>query len=384
MKSKTFLILLALGVVLAAATYLISKPGIQANTKKTMGQALLADLPINDIRTIELSSVENRVVLKKNPEIWVVNSHYDYPADFSKIFDLAKKIKAIKIGRSFKGEADILARLGLATPAKDVKDPAAAGLRLKLADKDGKQLVDLVLAHPDKTNSAAAAYYVRKTDSNQVYQVDKNFKFIERTDQEWMAARPFEVDAEQIFKVDCRRAGDSKPLFTLQRPEKGKDPVILDAPAGVNVDKSKVDQVFAALGAFEIEDVEVPGKHGDAATDDKRAYVFDYAFYDGTVFSVKPLSRVAAGQDRFLYRVTVTWDAKAAQPSGADSKQTGRDAKQDADTDKVDKKADDPAAQAEALNKRIGQWTYVVSQWVNDAFINDRAQLFKKDEKPSS
>ena len=78
------------------------------------GQKALADLDAQALGAIELSSGTDRVSLVRSATGWVVASLWNYPADFSRLSDLARQLDDLKVGDVIRGGNDSLAEFGLA------------------------------------------------------------------------------------------------------------------------------------------------------------------------------------------------------------------------------------------------------------------------------
>lgn len=97
MKSKTFVMLLALCAVLGLATYFVSTADRNSGKKSSGAEdKFLSELPVNDIASISVKDAENEVLLEKGESVWVVKNRFGYPADFGKIAEFAKNSKIQK------------------------------------------------------------------------------------------------------------------------------------------------------------------------------------------------------------------------------------------------------------------------------------------------
>ncbi|MBW2201914.1 MAG: hypothetical protein JRF71_13975, partial [Deltaproteobacteria bacterium] len=101
MKSKTFIILLIIACTLSLFAIFISSRSKPEKKQTALGEQLFYRLPVNEIAAITIESPDGTVMLEKGKSVWVVKNRFNYPADFAMIADLIKKIRGIKIGRSF-------------------------------------------------------------------------------------------------------------------------------------------------------------------------------------------------------------------------------------------------------------------------------------------
>jgi hypothetical protein len=175
MKPKTVISLLAVVLILAAASYFLLNDQNSNKKQGQMGAELMQDLPLNDIAAIAIFGPKGSVKLVRGPAVWQVENKYNYPADFSKIIELTKNIKHIKVGRSFQATDDSLTRQKLFDP-KDEKAPIdQKGVRITLADDKNKPLADLIIGNTRQTSSGGSGQYLRKANEKTIYLAKDNF-----------------------------------------------------------------------------------------------------------------------------------------------------------------------------------------------------------------
>lgn len=362
MKFKTFALLLIIFCILLAAVLLTShrkKTGEQAG----MGAKLFTGLAAGDIAAIAITSPEAAAGLKQTPNGWVVETRFNYPADFSKVAELVQKLSSAKVGRTFPSSPEIQARLSLYPPDQPETPPDRKGTRIVLTDKAAKVLADLIIGKPREGDSGEASntWYVVRPPERRVSLIDQNFRFLDKKPAGWLNRKPIDLNPKQIQKVVCFDTRKNRPIYTLERPAENRDPILSDLPAGKKTAKSKIDQVFEALTAFSIEDV---ADHGRKDPDNRfsGAPRVDYRLYDGTIYHVFPGAALKDDPEKHYFRATVGYQPP---PEKADQKENQTR----------------PAQDAQKLNQKIAPWTYVISKWVYDSFITDPQKLMEEPEK---
>lgn len=416
MKSKTFIILLALCAVLGLFTYFVTGSGKQsAKTADTAADVFLAELPVNDITSISIRDKENTLELEKGESVWEVKSRFGYPADFAKITEFAKKLKDCKVGRSFEATEDMRLRLALCSPdeqnVKDLKDENK-GTLVTLKNKENKVLADIIIGNAREVASGSGGHYMMNAGGNTVYLVDKDFKFMDKKPEDWIRTDLLDVKAEDVEEVVCKDRKNDTVLYTLKRPEKDKNPEFLHPPEGKKLMQSKINSVFSALGSFRIDDVADPAL--SAADTETENICLTYRMYDGTEYTACPGTASKEDTEKFYFRAAVSYteppkaadaepdpetEAEKTADSGEkpamvpDDKADKEDkppvnADEKADTgDKAEEKKEekpDPAkrkADAEELNRKISPWTYMIPKWKAERLISDPEEFFEKPEE---
>ncbi len=384
MKSKTFIVLLAVCCVLGGAVYLIMNSEDSANKQGMMGGKLLPDLSLEDISGITIKDHENSVVLRKGEKVWSVENRFSYPADFSKISEIVKKLRDAKIGRTFKAEDKILSRLTLHGPGKQEKPEDQRGAEIILEDKEKKVLADIIIGKAREASAGAGGQYVMLAGNADVCLTDKNFRFLDKEPAQWLDKELMNVKPDDIEKVVCIDPETKEAIYSLRRPEKGKSPEFSDLPEGKKIKKSKVDDVFRMLSSFQIENVADPAKKAEETGLDK-ALCFEYHLFDGTVYKAYPGNALADDNDKFYFKVDVSYAApeikEEIKPEAEGDKEKEAD-----DGAKAKKAEEEKAKQAELLveskklNEKISPWTYVISKWKRDNFIADTKKLLEEKE----
>jgi hypothetical protein len=115
MNKNQLLLILGLGTVLAVAALLViqNQTAPYEQTARE-GAKLLPGLDLNAIAAVSLRAGSNAVTLTKQGDRWVVHEREDYPANFSAISDLVRKLWELKIARAVRASPTRLPMLGLA------------------------------------------------------------------------------------------------------------------------------------------------------------------------------------------------------------------------------------------------------------------------------
>lgn len=405
MKGKTIIILLAVCLVLGIAAYFTLKSNSGAKPRDMMGEALFPDFPVNRISKITITSEEDTVSLIKKDNLWQVESRYGYPADFKKIRDFVTKITGLEIARSFTGNKAIYERNSLVPPeehAKKEKPPAGeSGIRVKFADAGGKNLADFVIG---SAREKGQGNYIRIMGKPLVFVVDKSFGYVSKKPTDWMEKEILQADREEIEKLTCSKPGADKPLFIIRRPEKGKDPRLMQAPEGRTVETNKVKNTLTAISSVRMEDV------ADPELTPEEAGIADspcltYSLYNGTIYRVYP-GKAKDSENKSYYvkleadftekpapsfeeteaQETPAGDAPAQEDSAEDANPASdKDAEKEKAAQKAreewEKKNQQLRKKAENLNQELQNWIFIVPQWKYDYFVTDMEELLAQEKE---
>jgi hypothetical protein len=389
MKGKTFFILLVAAGVLAALAFF--RFGDQNQTQDTtMGQKVFSDLPLNQVASITIADATQRVTLVKGEETWQVQERGGYPADFGELRDVVVKLSRLKIGRSFTGSPESLSRLSLLNPSAE--ESTGQGTQITLKDAADKILADVILGQVRQTDDGGSGgQYLKKTDGDTVYLVDGAFRFLKTDPADWLQDEILNIKADSVASVTCYAEGNTDPVFTLARPEKGKAPQLSPVPSGRRVDSAKIDQVFDAMSPLTLDDVESADKH--PKKDDAGARRLVYQLYDGRRILLFPESD---DNEHYWVRVTAeetaneTAIADTSDAAGAADEPAKAEQKDPADAKVPEKQGgqDTPAVKtAQAINAELGAWVFSIKKWQFDSLITQADALLESapdDAKQSS
>jgi hypothetical protein len=362
MKGKTFLILLVAAGVLVALSILRFGGEKHTGTLK-MGDRLFADLPVNTVAGITIADSENRVTLVKGEKVWQVAERNGYPADFDELRDTVVKLSRLKIGRSFIGSPESLARLSLIPPS--TPDASDAGRQITLKDQDGKILADLILGQTRETDGGGSGgQYLKKIGADTVFLVDGDFRLLKTAPADWLKKEVLDIRADEVASVVCFAGDGPTPAYTLSRPEKGEAARMTPVPPGRTADSAKIDQVLDALAPLTLDDVK-PGRGNPPAAESDRPRLV-YHLYDGRRIFIFPESE---SEDRFTLRITAEDDL--SDEEAVEETEEGQPSEK--------KVAPPPVVQkpARQLNEELSPWVFSVKKWQFDSFITQSESLLE-------
>src|SRR5690242_14136723 len=138
MNQKQLLILVACGLVIGALGFVLYNQNAASwkASDQAMGQKVLKDFPLNDITQVRIKQPDAELTLNKPAEVWTVKERWDYPANFTQVGDLLRKMWELKSVQTLHVGPSQYGRLELLSPDKEKGTNAATQLDFK--DKTGK------------------------------------------------------------------------------------------------------------------------------------------------------------------------------------------------------------------------------------------------------
>jgi hypothetical protein len=350
-----------------------------------MGEKVLGEFDVNQVAVVTLKQGTNELNLAQEGERWVVRERGGYPANFSEVSELVRKLGDLKVVQPVKGPlgASALERLELKQPGAGEKTATAVDLK----DKDGKALATLLLGKKHLRQGATPSpmggdegwpvgRYVMVADRPEsVSLVSETFSNAEPKPEQWLNKDFFKVEKPQSIAVTYPAAATNS--FKLQRDTESGEWKLADLAAEEKLDPSKVSGFSSALSWPSFNDVLADAK-AEAVGLDKPTLV-EIKTFDGFTYRVSVGNK--SGEDAYHLALSVTGDFPKERTPGPDEKPE--------DKEKLDKEFKEKTEKLQEKLKNeqaLGKWTYLVSKWSLDSVLKERHALLvepKIEEPPA-
>lgn len=374
MNRKSFLILLALVVVLGGAGLVLLKEeySVWRGGGARTGAKPFEKLPVNEVARINLKDGQGEVTLANQGERWVVKQRGDYRANHQDIGDLLVKLPELKVVQTENVGATLLPRLNLLEPGTGAKAEETA-TQLELADKSGKVLGALLLGKkvikiessplPIK-QEIPVGRYVLSPGQQSVLVVSDALTSAEAKPERWLAKDFFKAERIKSLAV----SGDGVQWKIARSEEYGQWKF---ADGGGQLDASAAVAAVNSLASLAFADVAPDVK---AESFDKPRTIVAETF-DKLTYTI----RFARKPDRDNYFLSF---AVGGSPPRARTPEKGE---KPADKERLDKQFADSLKKLDErlkLEKDLAGWTYLVPAKALAPLLKARAQLIAVPRKP--
>lgn len=374
MNRKTFLILIALLVVLGGAGLALFWQDLSAWRKADVkiGSRIFDQLPVNDVAQIRLKDGKGEATLALKDGRWVVRERGDYSASVQEIGDLLLKLPDLKVVQTENVGEALLPRLNLLDPAKADKADNA-GTLLELSDKTGKVIGSALLGRkvikiepsplPIK-QEIPVGRYVLTQGSPTVLVLSDALKNADAKPAQWLARDFFK--AERIKSLTA--SGEGAQWKIIRNEEYGQWKF---ADGAGQLDGSAATAAVNALSSLAFSDLALELK---AENFDKPRTLVAETF-DNLTYAIK-LARKPDSADYYLSVMV------SGEPPRERKPEAGEKA---ADKERLDKEF---AESRKKLDERLkferglAAWTYVFAGKALEPLLKDRAQLTAAPRKP--
>jgi len=409
MKGKNLLILVVVAGVLVGLAVLTSrKQKRHAVVATEIGKPVLAALQdpdtLNSIERIEVLSPGGTVTVARVEGAWVAPRKYNYPADFGKVRDFVRTLRDLEIGHTLKGGAAERRELELLTPGGAATN--GIGTVVKLETAAGEEVASLLVGKEHERAAPADSPYARYgayPDGRYILAGEKpvlvadTLSALPSDVKDWFDTTVVNVSSYDITNITV--TGANGTTLTFQRPEPGGDLVVAD----LNEDTEEMETAAAgglanALSYLNFQDIADPSLSDEALGFDDPVKLIART-KENKVYTLTIGGSPEDSDNRYV-RVSAAYEppAEPAPAPGEDDVETpetepGTNVTAAATADVEAEKAEDEArkkrreeqekraGEVEALNERVGPWTYVVNSYKVDDVTADRSAFVKAKEE---
>jgi hypothetical protein len=384
MNRKQLTLVLGLVVVIGGLGFWLwqSETGAYRASEGRMGQKVLGEFDVNAVAAVTLRQGTNTLTLAQEGERWVVRERGGYPANFSEVSELVRKLGDLKVVQPVKGPLgpSALERLELKSPAAGEKSATL----VELKDKDGKILRAVLLGKRHLRQAASPSpmggdegwpvgRYVMVADRPEsVSLVSETFSNAEAKPEQWLNKDFFKVEKPKTIAVTYPAAPTNS--FKLRRETESGEWLLADVAGDERVDSSKVSGFSSALSWPSFNDVLPDAKPAEVGLDNP--IVVGITTFDGFTYTLHVGDK--SGEDAYHLSLQVAGDFPKERSPGADEKPE--------DKEKLDKEFKEKTEKLQEKLKNeqaLSRWIYLVSKWSLDSVLKERHALLaeKKAEE---
>ena len=378
MNRKQLIVLVIAGLIIGAAAWKITqgRSKNQQTSNQKLGQKVVANFPMNDVERITIRQGAEQLNVARKNDRWVVQERNDYPANFSTVSDLIRKVWDLKVAQTVRVSPTQLGRLELLPPDKGTN----TGTLVEFKDKSGKVITPLLLGkkhmREGQNNSPFGGggypdgrYIMVGSDAQTVAVVSEPFSNAEAKPAEWLDKDFFKVEKPKSIAVTSPVATNS---WKLSKQSETNEWQLAELKAGEQLDAGKSGGVTSAFSYPSFNDVAITNVSMEKATTAK------IETFDGFVYDIKVGPKVAEDRDDHYLQVSVSANFPKERTPGKEEKPE--------DKEKLDKEHKDKIAKLEeklANEKALANWTYIVPKYSLDPVLKERKDLLvEKKEEP--
>lgn len=326
MQRRGFLLLLSATVIVVAAAIVVLAAGDRAASPVPAGERALPGLAakLGDLAWIGLSRGPTKVDFAAVNGSWAVVEKGNYPAAQGKMRQLLLGLADLTLVEPKTERPELFARL-------DVDDPAnGKATDVKLNDRIGQTVAEVIVGkrRADRLGAGNDAVYIRKPGVDRAW-LARGSLDVGGDIVDWLDRRILDIPAGRIASITL--TGDDGATLALSRAQPAERFAVADAPPDKKFKPAALAEPAGALAALDLADVKPAA---DQPMPDNGVATASLTTFDGLTIDLRLVSRDNSD-----------WIAVTA---------SGQDATE---------------AEAQAINAKLGGWSYAVTQ--------DRAKLLR-------
>lgn len=379
MNRKQLILLIVVGLLLGglALVFRNSQNQEYQNRDVGIGEKLLGDFPTENVAAITIKTRDAEVNLTKK-DVWVVRERSSYPASFSQISELVRKLWELKPAQSQKVGQSQWGRLELLPPdAKDAGTNTATLVELK--DKEGKSVGSVLLGKKQIRDSGGqfggfpvGRWIALPSKTDTVYVTGETFGEVEAKAESWLNKDSF-LKVEKLKSVSLVHTNPAQS-WSLSRTNESSDWVLADKKEGEDFDKSKASSLNWALSSPSFSDVQP--KDAEAVKDAfANAMTVRLATFEGFAYEVKVGNPVDG--DNFWVSIGATGEFPKERVAPADEKAEDKEK-----NEKAWKEQQDKLKEKLKKEQALSNWAFKVAKWSVDTVLKDRTHWMAEKKKP--
>jgi hypothetical protein len=378
MKGKQLAFVLVLVVAFGAvALYLNLRNTASWSSSAITSKNKILDFQLNDVSQTTIKSNEAELNLVKKDDVWTVKERADYPADFTKVSSLLKKLWELYPVQDMKVGASQLGRLQLTEPGQGIGN----GMLIDLKAAGDKQLGALllgkkVLRDPDKPAMEGGSvpvgrYIMARGNSDRVYLVSDTFDDVLTKPEQWLNRDFFKIEKPKSITVTGAAPGVNWKVTHDGPTSPWK---LVDAKPGEELDNSKAAAIASVFSSPSFNDVLPPDAPASETGLDKPSTIRIDTF-DGFVYDLQ-IGKLNG--ENYPIHVQVTADLPKERTPGADEKPEDKE-KLDTEFQTKQKQLSDKLA----AEQKIANRTYLMVKSTVEQALKDRTAMMAEKKSPT-
>ena len=245
----------AVAVVLAVWALLPSGP---ARAGEELSERFFPGLQerINDAARLEVVQGGETVVLELRDGRWVLPEKGGYPAKAEEAVRILRALALAKPVEKRTANPAWHERLQLEDPSKE----EAASRLVRVLDRDGQALAELVIGKSETAGGSRILYLVRRPDEDQAWLVEGNLR-LPYSPRGWLDTTVVQIPRSEVQEVRVEHP-DGEVVIVRRENEEQNDFQVQDLPEGWTLKYATVGNSLGnAFGTIQFDDVRPRGEH---------------------------------------------------------------------------------------------------------------------------
>lgn len=370
-RTLVFLIL-TLAVLGGLALFNQKKKDAELSAPGPSTETLLPLDRLNDISRFTVSVGTQTMTIARSDTRWIVESLWNYPASFDIVVDNLRKLADVKCGEIVVGGAEKLEEFGLAlTTNANLLPPAL----LTFYDDGGKPLRKITMGSPRMPKATGGrpqfpeSAYVQ-LDDRDVRLIAAYIPGFPRSNDGWIDRSVVSLPAEDMDEISVSLTNGGSYRLTRKVDGTFSSDSLKE---NESIHEEGVSALASSLTRLNLSTIADPATPAETSGMDQPS-IFRARTRDGLVYEVKVGRPVPNLYGRYA-RIAVTYEKPAPPPEPLAPPVTDTNAPAIDLTKAWEEKTTSDASKAEAENRRLEPWTFVLLESDCRTLTSSREQI---------
>ena len=384
MKLKTLSMLAVIAAVLIIVAVFMAEqqePGVP-----TTGQPVFPELKtvINDVTELSVATQSGTITLHRQEDIWRVKEKYDYPADLGTVRETLIGLAELTTLEPKTRKPELYEKLGL----QDVDAEGSLSTGITLKDATDNTVAAAVIGN-DRTAQGKSGYkelFIRKVGDPQTWLVQGRLT-VEKNPGKWLDKELMQIETKRVRRLVVTHPDKTRLVVEKAKPA-DLNYQVASLPEGLEIESQfTVNNIVSTVTSLSLDDVK---PQNEVPFDNQPVRTAVFETFDGLQGTVQLLPKDEKNYVTIsaVFNAGLVWKPEPeseAEPEKESEPEPG----EQADVDTQDKEADtnpeqpkikseaEVKAEIEALNKRAGDWVYVIPTFRADTLLKKPQDLLK-------
>ena len=374
MKQKTLFGLGAVTLLVAAAAAWVAtrSPASTSAAEHASGPVFPALRDhVNDVAQVQITTATESFTLARNEKGWGLADKGGYPVDVSRVKGLVVGLSELTLVEEKTANAELWPKLEVQDPTSAADAPSK---RVRLSDASGAVLADVIVGKSEYGGGNQSSVFVRKADGGPALEALGKVT-VEGKASNWLDKSVAKLERARVRDVTISHP-DGSVLKVFRAAPELQDFSVADLPEGAELAWAGIaGGVASALEYLSLEDV-VPA--AQATFDDAQAVTARFTTFDGMAVTARTVEQ----DGKVLLKVQAAYDEtlRAPEPVGPEAAPPTEGEQAPPPPPKL-KAADEVTKEAESIQKRVGEWVYVLPGYSASNLRKRLEDLLKKPEE---
>ena len=384
MKLKTISTLAVIAAVLIIVAVFLAeqqKPGAPPTNQPVFPELKTV---INDVTELSVTTQSGTIMLHRQEDTWRLKEKHDYPADLGTVRETLIGLAELTTLEPKTRKPELYEKLGL----QDVDAEGSLSTGITLKDATGKAVAVAILGNdrPAQGKSGYKELFIRKVGDPQTWLAQGRLT-VEKNPGKWLDKELTQIETKRVRRLIVSHPDKTRLVVEKARPT-DLNYQVAHVPEGLEIESQfTVNNIVSTVTSLSLEDVK---PQNEVPFDDQPVVTAVFETFDG-LQGIVQLLRI--DEKNYVTVSAVFNDDLVWKPEpeseAEPEKESESEAGKQSDVDTQDKEADtnpeqpkikseaEVKAEIEALNKRVGDWVYVIPKFRADTLLKKPQDLLK-------